>query len=179
MLLLVFVSREPVIKTLYTRRMDSNHGGFANTGINFHLVIKLKITQIPIHRDNQRDKWNVCRMDLVTYFHRFMPDQLNCFWPRFIEHREKCNDPGYVYVEEEPFCEPPAWYDIQRTAPILTGENRFRCGPQFNNSHCSVNPRDFKNGNGPCCSGSGYCGSTPNHCYCETCVDFQTVITRE
>ena len=131
-------------------------------------------------RDSKRGKWDVCRMNNVTYFHRFMPDEINCFWPRFIEHRHKCKDPSFTYKEEEPLCAPPLWYEQVLNQPNLAlGKNRFRCGPDYDNAACPINPKDFQGGSGPCCSASYYCGLTPNHCYCLNCTDFQTVSQRK
>ena len=120
-------------------------------------------------RDNQHDKWNVCRLgsmyagmdvdmnttwnrcpsnsDLnrsdsdvyrlqlsrtelrinkVIYFHKFLPSQMECFWPKFLKYRDNCADPKYEYKDVPPLCDPSMWYLEKMTDPILSGTNYHR-----------------------------------------------------
>jgi len=63
--------------------------------------------------------------------------------------------------------------DYKWGAPVLTGENRGRCGRYFM-SDCSTTdiPTNWT-GVGPCCSPFGWCGDLPAHCECMGCVDFR------
>jgi hypothetical protein len=33
-------------------------------------------------------KFNVCEIDKIIYFHKFSPDEIDCFWPKFMENRK-------------------------------------------------------------------------------------------
>jgi hypothetical protein len=33
-------------------------------------------------------RFDVCEIDKVIYYHSFLPKEINCFWPKFIEHRK-------------------------------------------------------------------------------------------
>jgi len=55
-----------------------------------------------IYRDERFKSWgfkpfderrfDVCRINEVIYYHKFVPKELDCFWPKFIAHREQEND---------------------------------------------------------------------------------------
>jgi len=130
-------------------------------------------------RDNQHDKWNVCRINSIIYFHKFHPAEIACFWPKFLAYRDKCDEHGYEYHDSPPLCDPSMWYRERMTDPILSGKNYHRCGPNFGYARCSVIESDWtvkKPHNGPCCSAGHYCGTTDDHCLCANCVDFRTIV---
>jgi len=37
-----------------------------------------------LHREK---KFDVCEIDKVIYYHKFMPEEMNCFWPKFMKNR--------------------------------------------------------------------------------------------
>lgn len=124
-------------------------------------------------------RFDVCEIDKVIYYHSFLPKEINCFWPKFIEHRSKCQEPGFKFEEDLPLCNPKDWHRNHAVAsPILDGADYHHCGPDWGNAGCSVKPEDWtirQPNNGPCCSPNGYCGITNDHCKCADCVDFRKV----
>jgi len=130
------------------------------------------------HKEN---KFDVCEIDKLIYFHKFLPNEMNCFWPKFINNRQLCADPNYKYEEEGELCDRHSWYKSRHlSVPNLANNEIYhRCGPDFNNSVCSVKEADWnirKPPNGPCCSANGFCGSTPDHCDCPVgCINFKAM----
>ena len=51
-----------------------------------------------------------------------------------------------------------------------------RCGPDFPLANGIPAQCDGKGG-GPCCSPSGWCGSTEAHCNSAACIDYRDVIS--
>ena len=124
-------------------------------------------------------RFDVCKIEEIVYYHKFTPNEMNCFWPKFITNRERCKEPGYKYEETFPLCDPKDWHkNHQVQPPILDGDNYHHCGPDYGNAGCSVKPTDWvirQPNNGPCCSSNSYCGITKDHCNCAGCVDFRKV----
>lgn len=54
-----------------------NHAGFHSWGFGNH----------------PHDKYDICKINEVVYFHKFLPNNLECFWPRFAAYHSMCNDP--------------------------------------------------------------------------------------
>ena len=52
-----------------------------------------------------------------------------------------CTDKDYKYEEEGELCDRNLWYKSKNLAPpnLEDNKNYHRCGPDFNNSVCSVN----------------------------------------
>ena len=127
---------------------------------------------------NER-QFDVCHIEKIIYCHKFLPKELNCFWPKFIASRKKCTETGYKYEESFPLCKTKGWHKNRPVAPAkLDGEDYHKCGPDWDNAGCSVNPSDWvirQPNNGPCCSRGGHCGITTDHCDCADCVDFRIV----
>lgn len=129
-------------------------------------------------------QFDVCEIDKVIYFHKFMPKEMNCFWPKFLKSRQFCADPDYKYEEDGELCDRNLWYKSKNLSAPNLEENKLyhRCGPDFNNSVCSVNQADWrirKPWNGPCCSPGGYCGTTPDHCDCAVgCINFKKMVEK-
>ena len=73
------------------------------------------------------EKYNLAsRINKIIYFHKFYPQELGCFWPKFLKYREKCAEPGYEYFDSPPLCDPSMWYRERMTDPILSGKNYHR-----------------------------------------------------
>lgn len=54
-----------------------------------------------------------------------------------------------------------------------------RCGPDFpfpNGQPGRCDARVSQDKVGPCCSGEGWCGSSPLHCECDNCVNYRRVL---
>jgi len=128
--------------------------------------------------DDQR--FDVCKIRDVIYYHKFLPKEINCFWPKYIEHVGKCSDPSFKYEEDFPLCNPRNWYKNHQVQPpkLNDTEDYHHCGPDWDNAGCSTTPSDWTvrtPNNGPCCSPNGYCGITKDHCDCADCVDFRKI----
>lgn len=39
-----------------------------------------------------RDKFDICEIDKIVYFHKYTASDLNCFWKEFISHRHICSN---------------------------------------------------------------------------------------
>ena len=40
---------------------------------------------------NKHDKYDICKINDVIYFHKFLPNKLECFWPRFASYHAQCS----------------------------------------------------------------------------------------
>ena len=76
-------------------------------------------------------RWTGYRINKVIYFHKFLPSQMECFWPKFLKYRDNCADPKYEYKDVPPLCDPSMWYLEKMTDPILSGKNYHRCVSDF------------------------------------------------
>ena len=63
----------------------------------------------------------------------------------------------------EPFTSKAVWRGDYRCGyifPLQDGHTPAQCNPKSED---------------PCCSESGWCGKTKDHCNCKTCIDYRTV----
>jgi len=37
------------------------------------------------------DQYDICKINDVIYFHKFLPNKLECFWPRFAAYHSQCS----------------------------------------------------------------------------------------
>ncbi|CAH1252412.1 PTPRF [Branchiostoma lanceolatum] len=81
-----------------------------------------------------------------------------------------CVNYGFTYGVEQS----PAWSGLSEEALLsVPWRKDFRCGPGFSAPGAEVaecNPHSCN----PCCSGSGWCGNTEDHCGCPDCVDYRS-----
>ncbi|XP_066269746.1 uncharacterized protein [Branchiostoma lanceolatum] len=81
-----------------------------------------------------------------------------------------CVNYGFIYGVEQS----PAWSSLSEEALLsVPWRKDFRCGPGFSAPGAEVaecNPHSCN----PCCSGSGWCGNTEDHCGCPDCVDYRS-----
>ncbi|XP_066270827.1 uncharacterized protein [Branchiostoma lanceolatum] len=81
-----------------------------------------------------------------------------------------CVNYGKIYGVEQS----PAWSGLSEEALLsVSWREDFRCGPGFSAPGAEVaecNPHSCN----PCCSGSGWCGNTDDHCGCPDCVDYRS-----
>ena len=116
---------------------------------------------------------NLCDIARAVSVH-YAKFEYDCIIERLYNDAEKCFWPAKPYIEASE-CFAKYWYRKPLAPPILSGPNYQRCGPQFNNSRCSTNEKDWKiqePENGPCCSPMGYCIPATWDCTCENCLDF-------
>jgi hypothetical protein len=65
------------------------------------------------------------------------------------------------------------------SAEIVVVREDWRCGPDFplpgNGEPSKCDPES----DSLCCSDSGWCGNTPDHCDCSECVNYRDGVVRE
>ena len=85
--------------------------------------------------------WLTFGNTLYKFFRKLLRKQVLSIFNKKILFRKYCSDPDYKYVEEGDLCNRNLWYKSSHLSePLLSGKNYHRCGPDFNNAVCSVNP---------------------------------------
>jgi len=41
--------------------------------------------------ENKREVFDICAINGIVYFHKYLPKALNCFWETFATHRKMCS----------------------------------------------------------------------------------------
>ena len=65
-----------------------------------------------------------------------------------------------------------AYHPPQILLPVRRWRDDFRCGPDFpledgSPTECNPDSPNF------CCSNSGWCDNTPQHCSCDNCINYR------
>ena len=118
--------------------------------------------------NHQEEKFDICEIEKLIYYHQFLPKDLDCFWEGFVNNRGNCRKKYNLTTVEKSqmskilLCDPANWHLANLKEPILNGPDTGKCGPTYANAACAVKnyTRAGVSVFTPCCRNSR-CQSSP------------------